>query len=163
MGSAERGGLGEIRRLARAEGLSVKAIVRRTGISRKAVRRALASQGAPKYARLTADVAGLPTGRLVAFIDSVKGRFGVEPVCRVLSEYVVKIATSTYYPFKRRSPSPRTLRDEDLSVEIYRIRPDRDLRRGPVLARCGTCCAARASPPTAAGTGRRCRGARWNA
>ncbi len=41
----------EIRRLARAEGLSVKAIVRRTGISRNAVRRALASQGPPKYSR----------------------------------------------------------------------------------------------------------------
>ena len=41
----------EIRRLSRAEGLSVKAIVRRMGISRNAVRRALASQGPPKYAR----------------------------------------------------------------------------------------------------------------
>jgi transposase len=41
----------EIRGLARAEGLSVKSIVRRTGISRNAVRRALASQGPPKYTR----------------------------------------------------------------------------------------------------------------
>jgi transposase len=41
----------EIRRLARAEGLSVKAIVRRMGISRNAVRRALASQWPPKYSR----------------------------------------------------------------------------------------------------------------
>jgi transposase len=41
----------EIRRLARAEGLSVKAIVRRTGISRNAVRRALASDGPPRYSR----------------------------------------------------------------------------------------------------------------
>src|SRR3954454_18674609 len=45
MRSADRGYWAEIRRLARAEGLSVKAIVRRTGISRNAVRRALASQG----------------------------------------------------------------------------------------------------------------------
>ena len=41
----------EIRRLARAEGRSVKAIVRRTGISRNAVRRGLASSGPPKYTR----------------------------------------------------------------------------------------------------------------
>src|SRR3954451_4327283 len=51
MRSADRGYWAEIRRLSRAEGLSVKAIVRRTGISRNAVRRALASQGPPKYSR----------------------------------------------------------------------------------------------------------------
>jgi putative transposase len=79
---------------------------------------------------VTADVAGLPTGRLVAFIDSVKDRYGVEPVCRVLTEHVAKIAPSTYYAFKKRPPSARTLRDEDLSVEIYRIWHDRDLGRG---------------------------------
>jgi putative transposase len=79
---------------------------------------------------VTSDVASLPTGRLVAFIDSVKDRYGVEPVCRVLTEYVVKIAPSTYYAFKTRSPSARQLRDEDLSVEIYRIWHDRDLGRG---------------------------------
>ena len=79
---------------------------------------------------VTADVTGLPTGRLVAFIDAVKDRYGVEPVCRVLTEYVVKIAPSTYYAFKKRPPSIRSLRDEDLSVEIYRIWHDRDLGRG---------------------------------
>jgi transposase len=41
----------EVRRLHRAEGLSIKAIVRRTGISRNAVRRALTSPGPPKYTR----------------------------------------------------------------------------------------------------------------
>lgn len=41
----------EIRRLHRVEGLSIKAIVRRLGISRNAVRRALASPGPPKYSR----------------------------------------------------------------------------------------------------------------
>jgi putative transposase len=79
---------------------------------------------------VTSDVASLPTGRLVAFIDSVKDRYGVEPVCRVLSEYIVKIAPSTYYAFKNRPPSTRSLRDEDLSVQIYRIWHDRDLGRG---------------------------------
>lgn len=41
----------EVRRLHRSEGLGIKAIVRRTGISRNAVRRALASSGPPKYSR----------------------------------------------------------------------------------------------------------------
>ncbi len=41
----------EIRRLHRAEGLPIKAIVRRLGVSRNAVRRALASSGPPRYSR----------------------------------------------------------------------------------------------------------------
>ncbi len=41
----------EIRRLRLAEGMAIKAIVRRTGISRNAVRRALASDGPPAYSR----------------------------------------------------------------------------------------------------------------
>src|SRR5262245_1667628 len=41
----------EIRRLRLAEGMAIKAIVRRTGISRNAVRRALAGDGPPAYSR----------------------------------------------------------------------------------------------------------------
>lgn len=41
----------EIRRLHRAEGMPVKAIVCKLGISRNAVRRALASEGPPRYVR----------------------------------------------------------------------------------------------------------------
>jgi transposase len=41
----------EIRRLHRAEGMPIKAIVRRTGVSRNAVRRALAADRPPKYER----------------------------------------------------------------------------------------------------------------
>jgi transposase len=41
----------EIRRLHRAEGVPIKAIARRLGISRNAVRRALAADGPPKYQR----------------------------------------------------------------------------------------------------------------
>lgn len=47
----------EIRRLHRAEGVPIKAIARRLGISRNAVRRALASQGPPKYQRPAVPVA----------------------------------------------------------------------------------------------------------
>jgi putative transposase len=84
---------------------------------------------------VTSDVASLPTGRVVAFIDSVKDRYGVEPVCRVLTEYVVKIAPSTYYAFKKRPPSPRRLRDEELCAEIKRVYHDRDKGRGLAGAR----------------------------
>lgn len=41
----------EIRRLHRAEGMPIKVIVRRLGVSRNAVRRALAAEGPPKYER----------------------------------------------------------------------------------------------------------------
>ncbi|MGC4935950.1 helix-turn-helix domain-containing protein, partial [Gordonia sp. DT30] len=41
----------EIRRLHRSEGLSIKAIVRRTGVARNTVRAALASDDPPKYRR----------------------------------------------------------------------------------------------------------------
>jgi transposase len=41
----------EIRRLHRSEGMAIKAISRRLGISRNAVRRALASDGPPAYSR----------------------------------------------------------------------------------------------------------------
>jgi hypothetical protein len=42
----------EIRRLHRAEGMPIKAIVRTLGISRNTVRAALASDGPPKYQAL---------------------------------------------------------------------------------------------------------------
>ena len=41
----------EIRRLHRAEGLPIKAIVRLMGVSRNTVRTAVASDAAPKYER----------------------------------------------------------------------------------------------------------------
>ena len=44
----------EIRRLHRAEGLPIKAIVRVLGISRNTVRAAIASDGPPKYERTPA-------------------------------------------------------------------------------------------------------------
>lgn len=56
----------------------------------------------------------LSTEVLVAFIDSVKERFGVEPVCRVLTQFVCKIAPSTYYAAVSRPPSARDLRDEQI-------------------------------------------------
>jgi putative transposase len=68
----------------------------------------------------------------VAFIDEVKQRFGVEPVCRVLTEHDVKIAPSTYYAHKTRPPSARAIRDAELKDHIIRVWKDND--RGRELA-----------------------------
>jgi putative transposase len=49
---------------------------------------------------------------VIAFIDDHRARFGVEPICRVLTQHDVKIAPSTYYAAKSRPPSARAVRDE---------------------------------------------------
>ena len=55
------------------------------------------------------------------FISEHKDRFGVEPICRVLTERGCQIAPSTYYDAVRRSPSARATRDEGLKVEVSRV------------------------------------------
>ena len=55
------------------------------------------------------------------FIDGHKGRFGVAPICRVLTEHGVSIAPSSYYDAKARPPSQRSLRDAELKVAIARV------------------------------------------
>lgn len=55
------------------------------------------------------------------FIDGHKGRFGVAPICRVLSEHGCTIAPSTYYDAKSRPACKRALRDGDLKIEIARV------------------------------------------
>ncbi len=72
---------------------------------------------------------------VVRFIDDHKTRFGVEPICRVLTEHGVRIAPSGYYAAKTRPPSPRSIRDAALTVEIERIFRDRNLGRGLAGAR----------------------------
>jgi putative transposase len=57
----------------------------------------------------------------VTFIDAHRGRFGVEPICRVLSEHDCKIAPNTYWVAKKRSPSARAVRDVLLKVEVGRV------------------------------------------
>ncbi|MCL3863041.1 IS21 family transposase [Actinotalea sp. K2] len=52
----------EIRRLHRVEGMAIKAIARRLGVSRNAVRRALARDAPPKYVRA-------PKGSIVAAVE----------------------------------------------------------------------------------------------
>jgi putative transposase len=44
---------------------------------------------------------------VIAFIADHKDRFGVEPICRVLTEHGVKIAPSTYYAAQTRPASAK--------------------------------------------------------
>ncbi|MEG9227288.1 IS3 family transposase [Aeromicrobium sp. Sec7.5] len=59
-----------------------------------------------------------PLPALIEFIESRKGEFGVEPICRVLSEHGLKIAPSTYYDNVSRRPSKRALRDGQIVALI---------------------------------------------
>ncbi len=67
---------------------------------------------------------------VVQFIDDHRDRFGVEPICRVLTEHGVPIAPSGYYAFKKRPPSARAITDAELVVQIERVFWDRSLGRG---------------------------------
>ena len=51
-------------------------------------------------------------------------RWGVEPICAVLSEHGLPIAPSTYYEHVQRTPSVREGRDGELLVEIRRVHRD---------------------------------------
>jgi putative transposase len=56
---------------------------------------------------------------MIAYIDTHRDRFGVEPICQLLP-----IAPSTYHAAKRRPPSARALRDEELKAAIARVHRD---------------------------------------
>ena len=57
--------------------------------------------------------------------DTVGGReFGVEPICRVLSEHGCQIAPSTYWAARTRPASARVVRDGELIGQIERIHAD---------------------------------------
>ena len=65
---------------------------------------------------------------IVAFINDHKDRFGVEPICRVLSEHGCKIAPSTYYDNAKRQASKKKLRDTELIAEIEKARKSQFVR-----------------------------------
>jgi putative transposase len=50
--------------------------------------------------------------------------FGIEPICRVLSEHGCPIAPSTYYDTASRPPSARAVRDEQLKAAITKVYQD---------------------------------------
>jgi putative transposase len=90
----------------------------------------------------------VPTAVLVDYIDAHRDRFGVEPICEVLSCAGTKIAPSTYYAAKTRPASARAVRDAELVPVIRQVHTDnlgvygaRKVhaevnRQGTVVARC---------------------------
>ncbi|MBA3266404.1 MAG: IS3 family transposase, partial [Nocardioidaceae bacterium] len=67
---------------------------------------------------------------MTGFIDDHRNRFGVEPICRVLTEHGCKIAPSTYYAAKSRAASARAVRDAELKPLIAAVHADREKGRG---------------------------------
>jgi putative transposase len=57
----------------------------------------------------------------VRFTGGHKGVFGVEPICRVLTQHGAPIAPGAYCAAKARPPSARAVRDEYLKTEITRV------------------------------------------
>jgi putative transposase len=85
---------------------------------------------------------------IVEFIDAHKDEFGVEPICRVLTEAGAKIAPSSYYAHHARPPSARSVSDAATTTLIERVHAENfgvygvrkihaELhRRGHPVARC---------------------------
>lgn len=67
---------------------------------------------------------------VTSFIDDHKARFGVEPICRVLTEHGCKIAPSTYYAARHRPASARALSDAVVWERIVAVQADRSKGRG---------------------------------
>ena len=72
---------------------------------------------------------------MTAFIDDHRDRFGVEPICRVLTGHGCKIAPSTYYAAKSRPLSARAQRDAVVLGQIRRVHGDPRIGRGLYGAR----------------------------
>lgn len=58
---------------------------------------------------------------IIDYIEEKKQEYGVEPICRVLTECGCPIAPSTYYDARSRAASKRAVRDEYLKIEIRRV------------------------------------------
>jgi len=56
---------------------------------------------------------------MTRFIAAHRGRFGVEPICRVL-----QVAPSTYYARRHRAPSARQQRDTALKPQLQQVHAD---------------------------------------
>ncbi|MFD4366013.1 hypothetical protein [Rhodococcus sp. NPDC058521] len=61
---------------------------------------------------------------IVDYIEKNKRVYGVEPICRVLTEHGCPIAPSTYYEARKRVASKRAVRDMHLKAEISRVHAD---------------------------------------
>ncbi len=56
---------------------------------------------------------------IVDYIDDHKTKFGVDPICRVLTEHGLKIAPSTYYAAKQRGISASTWADAHTANALF--------------------------------------------
>jgi len=72
---------------------------------------------------------------VVAFIDAHRARFGVEPICKVLSEHGCQVARSGYYAARNRPPSARSIRDKDVLDHVRRVHASPTIGRGLYGAR----------------------------
>lgn len=72
------------------------------------------------------------TGELCEFIAEFHDRFGVVPICRALDSVGIKIARETYYAWKQRGPSKRSLWDTTITEILagYYL-PDAQGRKRP--------------------------------
>lgn len=66
----------------------------------------------------------------MAFVAEHAVRFGVEPICRVLTAHGVKIAPSGYYAHLKRPPSARARRDEAVLARVRIVHGAPELGRG---------------------------------
>ncbi len=90
----------------------------------------------------------MSTAALVDYIDQHRERFGVEPICEVLTKAGTKIAPSSYYAAKSRPPSARAVADGQRLEVIRRVHAENYgvygvrkmhaelYRRGHRIARC---------------------------
>ena len=58
---------------------------------------------------------------MIDYIDAHRDRFGVEPICRILRQAGVAIASSTYWAARTRPPSARAVRDATLKQRIAAV------------------------------------------
>jgi putative transposase len=65
---------------------------------------------------------------IVDYISEYRDVFGVEPICRVLSEHGCKIAPSTFYDNLNRQASKRKRRDSELASVIVTARENKFVR-----------------------------------
>ena len=72
---------------------------------------------------------------MIVFVDAHRARFGVAPICRVLSQHGVPIAPSTYYAARARPRSARSIADEAILAEVTRVHSDPAIGRGLYGAR----------------------------
>ena len=90
------------------------------------------------------------TAVVVAFIDDHRDRFGVEPICRVLTEHEVKIAPSTLLRARRPGRrSARAIRDERCAGRDPAGHPRPGARPRPVRGAQGVAASCAATAPAA--------------